>query len=211
MKWKAIIAVAAAVLLGLAGVVAVGVWPAVRDVKDSSGEKSGVDKALAAHEAQLRTVPGVTMLGTCTTSGESSYIIVKVKEITPEVRAAVPEALDGYRVVLEKDVPPTSPPVFTGEVTRVKAATAEQEAAGLAGSLVVAGDYYSNGLGSENADPRTLTVRIPSGLQMWRPMGEGKHFIAFAEIRPHDRVQVTLTERLAKGGRAATAADVEVY
>ena len=156
MKRKAIIAVAAVVLLGLAGVVALVVWPAVRDVTDGSGEKSGVDKALAAHEAQLRSVPGVTVLGTYTTSGEPPYIIVKVKEITPEVRAAVPEALDGYRVVLEKDVPPTSPPVLTGEVTRVRAATAGEAAAGLAGSLVVAGDYSLQGSG-----PRTPS-RAPS-------------------------------------------------
>ena len=54
-------------------------------------------------------------------------------------------------------------------------------------------------------------MRVPAAVQVWHPMGEGKDFIAFAEVRPGDRVQVTLTERLAKGARAATAADVEVY
>ncbi len=211
MNRKIIIAVAAVVLLAVAGGAVLGVWPAVRDVSGDPGERSGVDEALAAHEAQLRAVPGLTMLGTYTTSSEPPYIIVKVKEITPEVRAAVPETLDGYRVVLEKDVPPTSPPLLAGEVTRVMAATAGEAAAGLAGSLVVAGDYYSRGLGFENAEPRTVTVGVPAALRVWRPMGEGKDFIAFAEIRPGDRVQVTLTERLAKGARAASAADVEVY
>ena len=211
MNWKVIIAVAAVVLLAVAGVVAVGVWPPARDVTGDLGEKSGGDKALAAHEAQLRAVPGLTMLGTYTTSSEAPCIIVKVKQITPEVRAAVPETLDGYRVVLEKDVPATSPPLLAGEVTRVRAATAGEAAAGLAGSLVVAGDYYSKGQGIENAEKRTVTVRVPSAVQVWRPMGEGKDFIAFADIRPGDRVQATLTEPLAKGARAAAAADVEVY
>jgi hypothetical protein len=42
-------------------------------------------------------------------------------------------------------------------------------------------------------------------------MGEGKDFVEFAEIRAGDTVRVTLTERLAKGDRVATAADIEVY
>jgi hypothetical protein len=96
----------------------------------------------------------------------------------------VPETLDGYRVVLEKDVPPTSPPLLAGEVTRVRAAMAGEAAAGLAGSLIVAGDYYSEGQGFENPEQRTVTVRVPAALKVWRPMGEGKDFIAFAEIRP---------------------------
>ena len=211
MNRKTIIAVVAVVLLAGAGVAALVVWPAVRDATGDLGEQSGVDAALAAHETQLRAVPGLTMLGTYSAPGEPPYIIVKVEEITPEVRAAVPETLDGYRVVLQKDVPPTSPPLLAGEVTRVRAATASEAAAGLAGSLVVAGDYYSKGLGFENAEPRTVTVEVPVAVQVWRPMGEGKDFITFAEIRPGDRVQVTLTERLAKGARAASAADVEVY
>jgi hypothetical protein len=210
VTWKVIIAVTAVVLLSVAGAVAVAMWPAVRDVTGDLGEKSGVDKALAAHEAQLRAVPSVTMLGTYTTSSAPPYIIVTVKQITPEVRAAVPETLDGYRVVLEKDVPPTSPPLLAGEVTRVRAATGEA-AAGLAGSLIVAGEYYSKGQGFENAEQRTVTVRVPAAVKVWRPMGEGKDFIAFAEISPGDRAQVTLTEPLAKGARAAAAADVEVY
>jgi hypothetical protein len=42
-------------------------------------------------------------------------------------------------------------------------------------------------------------------------MGEGKEFIEFGDIRPGDEVRVTLTERLAKVARSATAADVAVY
>jgi hypothetical protein len=123
----------------------------------------------------------------------------------------VPATLDGYRVVLRKDVPPESPPLLAGEVRRVKSATTEAAALGLAGSLVVDGDFYSKGYGFENAEPRTLTVRVPDGVDVWRPMGEGKDFVEFAEIRAGDTVRVTLTERLAKGDRVATAADIEVY
>jgi hypothetical protein len=48
-------------------------------------------------------------------------------------------------------------------------------------------------------------------VQVRRPIGEGKEFIAFGDISPGDEVRVTLTERLAKVARSATAADVEVY
>ena len=211
MNRKAVFVVVVVVLLAVAGAIGFGVLRMVRDVNGDGGQASGVDKALAAHEAEIRAVPGLTGLGTYTTSSEPPYIYVEVEEITPEVRAAVPETLDGYRVVLRKDVPPTSPPLLAGEVTRVSAATTEQAAAGLAGSLVVDGDFYATGMGSEDSEPRTVTVRVPAAVQVWRPMGEGKDFITFAEIRPGDRVQVTLAARLAKGARAATAADVEVY
>ncbi len=211
MQLKVVIAVVVVVLLVVVAVAAFGVWLVAGDVTGDGGQTSGVDQALAAHEAELRGVPGLTGLGTYTTSSEPPYIYVEVEEITPEVRAAVPESLDGYRVVLRKEVPPTSPPLLAGEVTRVRAATPAQAAAGLAGSLVVDGDFYSKGLGYEDSEPRTLTVRVPAGVSVWRPMGEGKDFIAFAEIRAGDEVQVTLTEPLAKGDRVATAADVEVY
>ena len=126
MKWKIIIAVVVVVLVAVAGVAAFGVWLVVRDVTGDIRQKAGVDKALAAHEAELRAVPGLTMLGTYTSSAEPPYIVVTVREITPQVRAAVPATLDGYRVVLKKDVPPTSPPLLAGEVRRVKAATTKR-------------------------------------------------------------------------------------
>jgi hypothetical protein len=116
VRWKIVIPVV--VLLAVAAVAALGVWLAVRDVTGDIRQKAGVDKALAAHEAALRAVPGLTMLGTYTSPGEPPYIVVTVREITPQVRAAVPAMLDGYRVVLKKDVPPTSPPLLAGEVTR---------------------------------------------------------------------------------------------
>lgn len=211
MKRQTSGAFAVVALLALTGVAAFGVWLAVRDVPGDSRQKSGVDEALAAHEAQLRAVPGLTMLGTYASPGKPPYIVVTVRKITPKVRRAVPATLDGYRVVLEKDVPPTSPPTLAGEVKRVRAATTKQAALGLAGGLVVDGDFYSKGYGFENAEPRTLTVRVPVGVDVWRPMGEGKHFIELTEVRAGDAVRVTLTERLAKGARVATAADIEVY
>ena len=210
MKWIVVIVVVVVVLLAILAVAAVGVWLVVRDDAGGGGPTSGVDKAFAAHEAEIRAVPGLTGLGTYTSSSEAPYIYVEVEEITPEVRAAVPATYDGYRVVLRKEVPPTSPPLLAGEVKSLRAATAEQAAAGLAGSLVVAGDFYSKGYGFEDSTPRTLTVRVPAAVQV-APMGEGKEFIAFGDIRPGDEVRVTLTERLAKGARSATAADVEVY
>lgn len=209
MRWKVVIPVV--VLLAVAGVAALGVWLAVRDVSGDIRQKADVDQALAAHEAALRAVPGLTMLGTYTSPGAPPYIVVTVREITPQVRAAVPATLDGYRVVLRKDVPPTSPPLLAGEVTRVRAATAEEAALGLAGSLVVDADFYSKGYGFEDTKPRTVTVRVPAGVDLWRPMGEGKDFVEFAEIHAGDTVRVTLTEPLANRDRVATAADLEVY
>ena len=211
MKWMIVIVVVVVVLLAILAVAAVGVWLVVRDDAGGGGQTSGVDKAFAAHEAEIRAVPGLTGFGTYTSSSEAPYIYVEVEEITPEVRAAVPATYDGYRVVLRKEVPPTSPPLLAGEVKSLRAATTEQAAAGLAGSLVVDGDFYSKGYGIEDSTPRTLTVRVPAAVQVWRPMGEGKEFIAFGDIRPGDEVRVTLTERLARGARSATAADVEVY
>jgi hypothetical protein len=211
MKWKIIIVVMVVALLAILGAAAVGVWPLAHDVTGGGPPTSGVDKAFAAHEAEIRGVPGLTGLGTYTSSTEAPYIYVEVEAITPEVRAAVPATLDGYRVVLRKAVLPTSPPLLAGQVTRVRAATTEEAAAGIAGSLVVAGDFFSKGLGFEDSTPRTLTVWVPAAVQFWRPMGEGKEFIEFGAIRAGDKVQVTLTEPLAKGARSATAADVEVY
>ncbi len=89
MNWEVIIAVAAVVLLAVAGVVTVGVWPAIRDVTGDPGEKLGVDMALAAHEAELRAVR-------CHDAGppdEPPHIVVKVKEITPEVRRRAGDAV----------------------------------------------------------------------------------------------------------------------
>jgi hypothetical protein len=189
VKWIVVIVVVVVVLLAILAVASVGVWLVVRDDADGGGQTSGVD----------------------TSSSEAPYIYVEVEEITPEVRAAVPATYDGYRVVLRKEVPPTSPPLLAGEVKSLRAATTERAAAGLAGSLVVDGDFYSKRYGFEDSTPRTLTVRVPAAVQVWRPMGEGKEFIAFGDIRPGDEVRVTLTERLAKGARSATAADVEVY
>jgi hypothetical protein len=64
VRWKIVIPVV--VLLAVAAVAALGVWLAVRDVTGDIRQKAGVDKALAAHEAALRAVPGLTMLGTYT-------------------------------------------------------------------------------------------------------------------------------------------------
>ena len=211
MNWKIVIAILAAIVLVAVGLGALGVWLVVSDLTDDLRHTAGVEKALADHEAELRAVPGLTSLGTHDSAAEAPHIIVTVRKITPAVRAAVPTTLDGYRVDLEEYVPPTSPPTLVGEVAEVRAATTAQAAQGFAGALVVDGDFYSAGYGDASGKPRKLTVLMPAGVTVWRPMGEGKDFIALAEIRAGDTVRVTLTEAPAKGARRATAADVEVY
>jgi hypothetical protein len=211
VKWKIIISIVVVVVLLVAGLSAVGIGLLVNHVARDIGHKAGVDKALADHEAELRAIPGVTMLGTHISVNEPPHIVVTVREITPQVRAAVPATLDGYRVDLEKDIPVTSPPALVGVVKKVTVATPEQTAAGLAGVILVDGDLFRGGEGMSKGSPRTLVVQVPASIQIWRPMGEGKEFVGFSDVRVGEMARATLTAVPPAGGRSATAADLEVY
>ena len=205
MSWKLWI------LVGFAVVFIVGVGMAARALVMDVAREVRVGDVLKEHDAELRAIPGVTMLGTHRHGSEPAHIVVYVDKVTPEVRAAVPATLDGYRVDVEAElVLPPSPPMLVGVVKKVTAATPEQAAVGIAGVLTIEGDLYKVGYGESKPSPHTLVVRVPTSVQLWRPQGEGKEFISFADVRVGDTAQATLTVIPAAKALSATAADLEV-
>jgi hypothetical protein len=203
-----LIAVAAILVLCVAAAFGAAVFLIGRDV----GQKTGVVRALERHSDELHAIPGVQSIGTHMTPDEPSHIVVWVHKVTPEIRAAVPATLDGYRVDVEQETAlPTEPPVLQGVIESATPATPEQTAAGLAGIIVVKGELYKRGMSVSKPLRRTLTVRVPTSVQIWRPMGEGKDFIDLAAILVGDTSQVTLTAIPAADQHTATATDVEAY
>ena len=204
MSWKLWI------LVGVAVVFMVGVGMAVRALVTDVARNVRVSDVLKDHDAELRGILGVEYLGTHSGSGDPAHIVVYVAKVTPEVRAAVPATLDGYRVDVEAVIVlPPEPPLLLGEVTSSGAATQEQAAAGIAGVLEVKGDLFKTGRGKSSG--RTLLVRVAAAVQIWRPQGEGKEFIAFADVLVGDTVAATLTAIPRANARRATAGDLEVY
>ena len=206
VSWKLwVLVVVAVVFMCIVGL-------AVRDVVTYVTREARVGDVLKDHDAELRAIPGVTMLGTHRHGSEPAHIVVYVDKVTPEVRAAVPATLDGYRVDVEAElVLPPSPPMLVGVVKKVTAATPEQAAVGIAGVLTIEGDLYKEGYGESKPSPHTLVVRVPTSVQLWRPQGEGKEFISFADVRVGDTANVTLTAVPKASARRATAADLEAY
>ncbi|MBE3033000.1 MAG: hypothetical protein IMZ74_07365 [Actinobacteria bacterium] len=206
MSWKLWI------LVGFAVVFMVGVGVTARALVMDVAREVRVGDVLKEHDAELRAIPGVTMLGTHSGGGDPAHIVVYVDKVTPEVRAAVPATLDGYRVDVEAElVLPPSPPVLAGAVKNVTVATPEQAAAGIAGVLTIQGDLYRAGYGESKPSPRTMVVLVPSAVQIWRPQGEGKEFISLADVRVGETANVTLTAVPKASARRATAADLEAY
>jgi hypothetical protein len=198
------------IVVGLAVVFMVGVGMAARAMVMDVARNVRVGDVLKDHDAELRRITGVEYLGTHSGSGEPAHIVVYVAKVTPEIRAAVPATLDGYRVDVEAvTVLPPEPPLLLGEVTSNSAATPEQAAAGIAGVLKVKGDLFKTGHGKSAG--RTLLVRVPTSVHIWRPQGEGKEFIAFADVLVGDTVAATLTAIPGANARRATAGDLEVY
>ena len=168
MSWKLWIVV------GFAVVFMVGVGMAARALVTDVSRNVRVADVLKDHDAELRSIPGVQSLGTHSGGGEPAHIVVYVDKLTPSVRAAVPATLDGYRVDVEVEpVLPPSPPMLVGIVTNVTMATPAQTAAGIAGVLAIAGDLYAAGYGESESVPRTMEVRVPTAVQVWRPQGQG--------------------------------------
>ena len=154
-------------------------------------------------------IPGVTMLGTYEFSNAPARIVVYVDQVTPEIEAAVPDELHGFAVEIKEPLP--VPPALDGVVKAIAPATAAQAAAGLVGTLTVKGDLRQEDHGSVTSSAGTLIVNVPSKLKIWRPMGEGKEFIGFGDIRTGDNCRVVLEAAPSGQGRAVTAADLEVY
>jgi len=206
MSWKLWIVV------GFAVVFMVGVGMAARALVTDVSRNVRVADVLKDHDAELRSIPGVQSLGTHSGGGEPAHIVVYVDKLTPSVRAAVPATLDGYRVDVEVEpVLPPSPPMLVGIVTNVTMATPAQTAAGIAGVLAIAGDLYAAGYGESESVPRTMEVRVPTAVQVWRPQGEGKELISLADVRVGETANATLTAVPKASAHRATAADLEAY
>ena len=206
MSWKLWVLVVVSVVIMVTG------GMLVRGVVTHVTRELQVGDVLKDHDAELRAIPGVTMLGTHRQTGEPAHIVVYFKKVTPAVRAAVPVTLDGYRVDVEEEmVLPPSPPMLVGMVKKVTAATPEQAATGIAGVLTIEGELYKGGYGESESSRRTLVVRVPTAVQIWRPQGEGKEFIGLADVRVGETANATLTAVPKVKARRAIAADVEVY
>jgi hypothetical protein len=204
MRWKialAVVVVAAGGVIGLRLAFAPGDGP-------NTFRDSRVHQVFEEHSAELRAIPGVTMLGTWESSNAPARIVVYVNQVTPEIEAAVPDEIDGF--VVEIREPPPSPPGLSGVVKAIAPASPEQSAEGLVGTLTIEGELREEAHGSVTTSPRTLVVNVPSDLKIWRPMGEGKEFIDFADIRIGDSCWVVLKAVPAGQQRQVTAEDLEV-
>jgi len=204
--------VAVAVLAVVVGVLAYEVGRGAQHHDQDVRAQHPVWQALARHQAELRAIPGVDSLGTYEGGGQTPHIVVWVDKITPEILAAVPKELEGFHVAVE--VPPTlppAPPMVHGVITAVTPATPEQASNGLVGTIVIEGAYDAAGPGTGAGVSRTVTVRIPSSAQIWRPQGEGKTMLKLGDIHAGDSGQVDLTAKLSGSPWHVTAADVEVY
>jgi hypothetical protein len=207
-KWRIALIAAAAVVVVAGGVVGLrlalgpGGGP-------GGGDETRIQQALKDHEAEFRALPGLTGLGIYTYQDAPPRIVLNFKEVTPEIEAAVPDEIDGFPVEIEEDIP--GPPTFSGVVKAIAPASHEESPEGFVGTLTIAGELHVENHGSVTASPCTLLVNVPSDLQIWRPMGEGKEFIEFADIRTGDACQVTLQAVPAGREREVTAVDLEVY
>jgi hypothetical protein len=206
-KWRYALIAAAAVVVVAGGVV--GLRLALDPGGPGGFHDYGVHQVFKEHEAQLRAIPGITALGTNEYSNAPSRIVVYVDQVTPAILAAVPDKIHGYVVEIQEPLPVA--PAFDGVVKAIAPATAAQAAAGLAGTLTVKGNLRQEDHGSVTSSPGTLIVNVPSRLKIWRPMGEGKEFIGFGDIRTGDYCRVVLEAAPSGRGRAVTAADLAVY
>jgi hypothetical protein len=207
MKWKIALTAAAVVVVVAGGVVGLRVAFAPGDGPDVFGD-ARVHQAFEKHSAELRAIPGVTMLGTYESSNAPARIVVYVNQVTPEIEAAVPDEIDGFVVEIREPLP--SPPGLSGVVKAIAPASPEQSAEGLVGTLTIEGKLRVETHGSVASSRRTLVVNVPSDLKIWRPMGEGKEFIEFTDIRTGDSCWVVLKAVPVGQQRQVTAEDLEV-
>jgi len=90
----------AAVLLAVAiGAAACSSGPPVS--RDSAVTTQPIDAVLRAHTDSLMRLPGVvgTAIGLC---DNAPCIKVLVARVTPDLRRAIPDSLDGHRVIIEE-------------------------------------------------------------------------------------------------------------
>lgn len=61
----------------------------------------GIEEVLDRHSKRLMDLPGVTGVGIGEQSGKPT-IVIMVKNLTPDVKANLPQTLDGHQVVMEE-------------------------------------------------------------------------------------------------------------
>jgi hypothetical protein len=91
---------------GIAGPVALAGFstpppvPALAAERDPGGAQMNIEQAFDRHHDRLMAVPGVAGLGIGERDGKPA-IVIMVKELTPEIEATLPKALEGHPVVVE--------------------------------------------------------------------------------------------------------------
>jgi hypothetical protein len=75
--------------------------PQGEETGESAVTKEPIQVVKRAHTDSLMRIPGVvgTAIGLC---GDTPCIKVLVVRVTPELRKAIPQSLDGYRVELDE-------------------------------------------------------------------------------------------------------------
>ena len=71
--------------------------------------RPSITEVLARHTPRLLALDGVTGTGEGADGGQSIVVVFVVKD-TPEMRARLPQSLEGYRVVLRASGEVTAPP-----------------------------------------------------------------------------------------------------
>ena len=61
-----------------------------------------IQKAKARHEAELMATPGVVSVGIGMAENGKPAIIVGVQSDEPSIQQAIPQAVDGYPIVIQK-------------------------------------------------------------------------------------------------------------
>jgi len=170
-------------------------------------EKMGIEQAYAKHEKELRDIVGSATIAIYSGQGNDRIEIqVDKGEKTAALEAAVPDEIEGYPVVIVEQEPYKPPPIdIQGTIKKITPSDVSGQEQGAAGSILVVADETSG----STYDKASIT--ITSDTTIWRPMGEGKDFITFADLREGDYVIVDLTGPVAESYPVqATAADIEV-
>jgi len=177
------------------------------------GEKpreSGIQEAFAKHKDELYAIPGVNSITIYSgegAGGDRIEISVYRGEKTPELEAAVPDEIEGYPVtIVERDPPEEHKVDIQGSIRSITSADVSAQEQGTVGSILVEGDPKDKVSIYDKA-----SVAVTADTSIWLPMGEGKDFISFADLKEGDYVIVAFTGPVAESYPVqATAADIEV-
>ena len=89
------------VVVGLTAAAALSTPPGVAAGPNAGGILMTIEQVFDRHHDRLMAVPGVTGLGIGDKGGKQ-VILVMVEQLTPDLKARIPRALEGYPVVVEQ-------------------------------------------------------------------------------------------------------------